>query len=88
MRTRSLSGLPLSFPYQAVEEVSRARRRSLIRRLCGCRRPSLPVDQLLLGQEEVEQVETEGLAAEEAADPAKLEARIRKRRANLGSLPA
>lgn len=40
------------------------------------------------GSEETEQVEAEGFAAEDIADPAKREARARKRRANRGSLPA
>ena len=62
--------------------------RELQRHRFGRRAESLPMDQLLLALEEVEQVEAEGLAAQEAADPAKLEARVRKRRANRGSLPA
>lgn len=49
---------------------------------------SLPVDQLLLGLEEAEQVEAEGFAAEDTADPAKREARASKRRTNRGALPA
>ena len=52
------------------------------------RAESLPIDQLLLGLEEAEQIEAEGLAGEEAADPAKHADRARKRRANRGSLPA
>ncbi|RWL43451.1 MAG: IS66 family transposase [Mesorhizobium sp.] len=54
----------------------------------GRRAESLPEDQLLLGLEEAEQVEAEGFASVEAADPAKRDARARKRRANRGSLPA
>jgi transposase len=54
----------------------------------GRRAETLPVDQLLLGLEEAEQVEAEGLATEEAADSAKREDRARRRRANRGSLPA
>lgn len=76
----------------AAERAENERLRQIIkepqRHRFGRRAESLPVDQLLLGLEEVEQVEAEGLAAEEAADPAKLEARVRKRRANRGSLPA
>lgn len=54
----------------------------------GRRAESLPVDQLLLGLEEAEQIEAEGLAREEAADPAKRAEWARKRRINRGSLPA
>lgn len=43
---------------------------------------------MLLGLEEAEQVEAEGFASADAADPAKRDARARKRRANRGSLPA
>ena len=42
----------------------------------------------MLGLEEAEQIEAEGLAGEEAADPAKRADRVGKRRANRGSLPA
>jgi hypothetical protein len=49
---------------------------------------TLPVDQLLLGLEEAEQFEAEGIARQETDDLAKREARARKRRANRGSLPA
>nr|WP_132011046.1 IS66 family transposase [Camelimonas lactis] len=76
----------------AAERAENARLRQIIRELqrhrFGRRAESLPMDQLLLALEEVEQVEAEGLAAQEAADPAKLEACVRKRRANRGSLPA
>src|SRR5690606_38953100 len=76
----------------AAERAENERLRQIIKELqrhrFGRRAESLPVDQLLLGLEEVEQVEAEGLAAEEAANPAKLETRVRKRRANRGSLPA
>ncbi len=48
-----------------------------------------PVDQLLLGLEEAEQIEAEDLAEEEAADPASArEPGPAKRRANRGALPA
>jgi transposase len=62
--------------------------RELQRHRFGRRAESLPVDQLLLALEEVEQVEAEGFAREEAADPAKREVRARRRRANRGALPA
>lgn len=71
----------------AAERVENERLRQIIKELqrhrFGRRAESLPGVQLLLGLEEVE---AEGLAAEEAADPAKLEPRIRKRRINRGSL--
>ncbi|TIP39113.1 IS66 family transposase, partial [Mesorhizobium sp.] len=54
----------------------------------GRRAESLPEDQLLLGLEEAEQVEAEGFASAEPADPVKRDARARKRCANRGSLPA
>jgi transposase len=71
-------------------EIDRLRQiiKELQRHRFGRRAESLPVDQLLLGLEEAEQVEAEGIAAEDASDPAKREARARKRRANRGSLPA
>lgn len=62
--------------------------RELQRHRFGRRAESLPVDQLLLGLEEAEQVEAEGVAHEEAEDPAKREVRTRRRRANRGALPA
>lgn len=62
--------------------------RELQRHRFGRRAESLPVDQLLLGLEEAEQVEAEGVAREEAEDPAKHEVRARRRRANRGALPA
>lgn len=75
-----------------AERAENERLRQIIKELqrhrFGRRAESLPQDQLLLGLEEAEQVEAEGLADEEAADPAKREARARKRRANRGSLPA
>jgi transposase len=75
-----------------AERAENERLRQIIKELqrhrFGRRAETLPVDQLLLGLEEAEQVEAEGLARDEAADPAKREARTRKRRANRGSLPA
>jgi len=76
----------------AAERVENERLRQIIKELqrhrFGRRAESLPVDQLLLGLEEAEQIEAEGLAGEEAADPAKRADRVKKRRANRGSLPA
>ena len=54
----------------------------------GKKAETLPTDQLLLALEDVEQIEAEGLAREEAADETKREARARTRRTNRGSLPA
>jgi transposase len=75
----------------AAERAENERLRQIIKELqrhrFGRRAESLPVDQLLLGLEEAEQVEAESLAGEEAADPAKREVHARKRRANRGSLP-
>lgn len=76
----------------AAERAENERLRQIIKELqrhrFGRRAESLPVDQLLLGLEEAEQVEAEGFAAEDIVDLAKREARARKRRANRGSLPA
>ena len=76
----------------AAERAENDRLRQIIKELqrhrFGRRAESLPVDQLLLGLEEAEQVEAEGFAAQDTVDPAKREARARKRRANRGSLPA
>ncbi|MCW1838745.1 IS66 family transposase [Prosthecomicrobium hirschii] len=54
----------------------------------GRKAESLPEDQLLLALEEAEQVEAEGLAGDETADPVRREARAARRRANRGALPA
>ena len=76
----------------AAERAENERLRQIIKELqrhrFGRRAESLPVDQLLLGLEEAEQIEAESFAREDTADPAKREARARKRRANRGSLPA
>jgi transposase len=75
----------------AAERVENERLRQIIKELqrhrFGRRAESLPVDQLLLGLEEAEQIEAESLAGQEAADPAKRSKRATKRRANRGSLP-
>ena len=76
----------------AAERAENERLRQIIKELqrhrFGRRAESLPVDQLLLGLEEAEQIEAEGFAGEEADDPVKRAERARKRRANRGSLPA
>ena len=76
----------------AAERAENERLRQIIKELqrhrFGRRAESLPIDQLLLGLEEAEQIEAEGFAGEEAADPAKRAERARKRRNNRGSLPA
>lgn len=75
----------------AAERAENERLRQIIKELqrhrFGRRAESLPVEQLLLGLEEAEQVEAEGFAAEDAGDPAKREGRTRKRHANRGALP-
>lgn len=50
--------------------------KELQRHRFGRRAESLPEDQLLLGLEEAEQVEAEGFASAEAADPSKRDARL------------
>jgi transposase len=76
----------------AEERAKNERLRQIIKELqrhrFGRRAEILPVDQLLLALEEAEQIEAEGLAGEEAADPVKHTDRVRSRRANRGSLPA
>lgn len=62
--------------------------RELQRHRFGRRAESLPVDQLLLGLEEAEQIEAGGLAETDAADASARAARTRQRRANRGALPA
>jgi transposase len=54
----------------------------------GRRAETLPVDQLELALEDVQQVEAEGEAKTEAAEPEKKTERVKARRANRGSLPA
>jgi len=76
----------------AAERAENERLRQIIKELqrhrFGRRAESLPVEQLLLGLEEAEQVEAEGFAREDTTDPVKREARAKKRRANRGALPA
>ena len=75
----------------AEERAENERLREIIKAMqrhrFGRRAESLPEEQLLLGLEEAEQVEAAGLAAAEA-EPARKVARIAKRRANRGALPA
>ena len=66
--------------HQIIKELQRHR--------FGRRAESLPVDQLLLGLEEAEQIEAEGLAETEAGDASARAVRTRQRRANRGALPA
>ena len=63
--------------------------KELQRHRFGRRAETLPEEQLLLGLEEVEQVEAAGVAAKDAeASPEERQARAAKRRTNRGSLPA
>jgi transposase len=75
-----------------AERAESERLRQIIKELqrhrFGRRAESLPVNQLLLGLEEVEQVEASGVAAAEEAAPAERVARVAKRRTNRGALPA
>ena len=66
--------------HQIIKELQRHR--------FGRRAESLPVDQLLLGLEEAEQVEAETFAEDDATDVSAREGRARTRRANRGALPA
>lgn len=61
--------------------------KALQRHRFGRRAESLPVDQLLLGLEEAEQVEAFGFAADEEATPVERTAAVTKRRTNRGALP-
>lgn len=73
-------------------EAENARLRQIIKELqrhrFGRRAETLPEDQLLLGLEEVEQVEADGLEEKEQTSRDLRQARIAKRRTNRGSLPA
>jgi transposase len=74
-----------------AERAESERLRQIIKELqryrFGPRAESLPVDQLLLGLEEIEQVEAAAQAEEEVAKPAERDRRAAKRRANRGALP-
>ena len=75
-----------------AERAESERLRQIIKELqrhrFGRRAESLPEDQLLLGLEEVQQVEAAGQADNEAKAPAERKARAAQRRANRGALPA
>lgn len=62
--------------------------KELQRHRFGPRAESLPIDQLELGLEDVQQAEAESEAAAEAKDAERRKTRAAKRRANRGSLPA
>lgn len=73
-------------------EAENARLRQIIKELqrhrFGRRAETLPEDQLLLGLEEAEQVEADGLEEKEQAATALRQSQVAKRRTNRGSLPA
>ena len=71
-------------------EVERLRQiiKELQRHRFGRRAETLPIDQLELALEEVQQGEAEEAAGAETNDPERRAARARTRRANRGSLPA
>jgi transposase len=62
--------------------------KALQRHRFGRRAETLPIDQLELALEDVEQVEAEGEAKAEVASPQRRAERARTRRSNRGSLPA
>src|SRR6201991_4896794 len=62
--------------------------KELQRHRFGRRAETLPEDQLLLGLEDAEQIESSEDAAKESAAPAEREKRAASRRMNRGSLPA
>jgi transposase len=62
--------------------------KELQRHRFGRRAESLPIDQLELGLEDVQQIEAESEAKAEAADPERRAAKVARRRANRGRLPA
>lgn len=73
-------------------EAENARLRQIIKELqrhrFGRRAETLPEDQLLLGLEEAEQVEADGLEEKEQASADLRQSQVAKRRTNRGSLPA
>jgi transposase len=73
-----------------AERTQNERLRQIIlqRHRFGRRAETLPEDQMLLGFEDVEQVEASGDAKVDAANPAERAHRSTKRRVNRGSLPA
>ena len=62
--------------------------KELQRHRFGRRAETLPEDQLLLGLEDVEQIEAQGVAEQENVAPEKRTRNAAKRRVNRGSLPA
>src|ERR1039458_6183376 len=62
--------------------------KALQRHRFGRRAETLPIDQLELALEDVEQVEAEGEAEAEVTSPQRRAERARTRRSNRGSLPA
>jgi len=62
--------------------------KELQRHRFGRRAESLPIDQLELGLEDVQQIEAETEAKAEAADPEQRATKAARRRTNRGSLPA
>jgi len=75
-----------------AERVQNERLRQIIKELqrhrFGRRAETLPEDQMLLGLEDVEQVEASHEAESEATNPVERASRTAKRRINRGSLPA
>jgi transposase len=75
-----------------AERAESERLRQIIREMqrhrFGRRAESLPTEQLLLGLEEVEQVEAATDAGTEAKNPAQRRERAARRRNNRGALPA
>jgi transposase len=89
----SLPDDPWTLKAMVLAERARAERleqiiKELQRHRFGRRAESLPEDQLLLGLEDVEQVEASIEAETERAEPAKGAAYAARRRRNRGSLPA
>ncbi len=62
--------------------------KELQRHRFGRRAETLPIDQLELRLEDVQQVEAAGAAQAEASDPSARAAKARQRRTNRGALPA
>ena len=91
--TDSLPDDPATLKAMLLAERARAERleqiiKELQRHRFGRRAETLPEDQLLLGLEEVEQVEAQNDAEQEETVPAESTRRATKRRVNRGSLPA
>jgi transposase len=91
--TDSLPDDPATLKAMLLAERARAERleqiiKELQRHRFGRRAESLPEDQLLLGLEEAEQIESQNEAEQDDAVPAERARRVTKRRTNRGSLPA